>query len=172
MPRKTAKRSGIAGRFSTENAALLAALAAAALLSSGCGSSYPATAPVSGKVTLEGEPVIKGTIMFYPEDGRPAMGDIQPDGTYQLRTFAEADGALPGKHQVTIKSTEVVGGHQPESFEEEVAMGTEAGGQPTTAGELKWLVPPEYARQETSPLEAEVTLGKENEFNFDLKREP
>ena len=56
-------------------------LAAGLVLSSGCGSSLPKTAPVGGRVTYNGKPVVSGTIVFQPAQGRPAMGDIQPDGS-------------------------------------------------------------------------------------------
>jgi hypothetical protein len=32
--------------------------------------------------------------------GKPASGEVQPDGTFQLSTYQDADGALIGKHTV------------------------------------------------------------------------
>ena len=49
----------------------------------GCGPGFPETADVSGRVTLGGKPVPQGRISFWPEQGRPAMGEIGPDGTYK-----------------------------------------------------------------------------------------
>ena len=76
------------------------ALALSALLigsSPGCGgkSQFPETLPVSGKVTYKGQPVTKGTVTFQSDTGQPATGEIQPDGTYRLSTFAEKDGRSP-----------------------------------------------------------------------------
>lgn len=148
----------------------LAALVITLVTMAGCGPSYPETAPVTGKVTLDGQPLSTGKIVFYPKEGRPAMGQIEPDGTYTLTTFEEGDGALPGEHKVTIKATEVVGGQMPKSFEEEVALGTK-GGPTMSPGELKWLAPSKYAQRETSPLAATVTLEGENQIDFELKPE-
>ena len=39
----------------------------------------------------------KGTVTFLSDGGQVATGEIQPDGTYKLSTFAEGDGALPGQ---------------------------------------------------------------------------
>ena len=144
--------------FRTPHFAILLVLPCVALLM-GCGPDYPDCVPVSGKVTFEGEPVTQGTITFYPDGGRAAMGEIQPDGTYVLTTFEPGDGAVPGRHTVTIKSTEVSGAPAPTSFEEELAMGQgdAAGAAFAPADQIRWLVPESFSRRETSGLEAEVT---------------
>lgn len=58
--------------------------------------------PVSGKVTFKGKPLTHGTVDFEPEAGREAHGAIQPDGGYTLTTFKDGDGAVVGKHRVSI----------------------------------------------------------------------
>ncbi|HZZ81761.1 MAG TPA: hypothetical protein VFE62_24885 [Gemmataceae bacterium] len=78
--------------------ALLAALLPILLV--GCGENL---APVSGKVTYQGEPVKGGTLIFSPvadgsnRPGAPASATIQSDGTYQL----DGGGAVVGKCKVT-----------------------------------------------------------------------
>ena len=49
---------------------------------------------VTGKVTYNGQPLKKGTIVFVPTDpeGRGATGDIGEDGTYTLTTQVPARG--------------------------------------------------------------------------------
>jgi hypothetical protein len=132
-------------------------------LLSGCGSKLPETAPVVGKVTMNGKPVSSGTIMFCPEKGRAATGQIGPDGTYSLTTFKPGDGALLGKHRVTIES---VSGTRIQSFQELEKLDREQGGQtPITA--VKWLVPKGYSQFDTTPLTAEVAPGK-NTLDFNL----
>jgi hypothetical protein len=85
----------------------LRTLAAAALLSAaGCGSDSAALTPVCGKVYYQGMPLSRGTVVFIPDENRGNRGplaraEIQPDGTYALRTD-DADGAVPGWHKVTI----------------------------------------------------------------------
>ncbi len=142
---------------------LLVLAAAGGMFGAGCGPRRPATAPVRGTVTLRGEPVPEGRVFFYPEEGRPALGRLQPDGTYELTTFKPRDGAVPGRHRVVIQATRSTGGAQPRSFEEELAG---MGGEP---GELVWLVPKPYSRRETTPLAAEVGTGR-NVLDFDLQK--
>ncbi len=123
----------------------------------GCGSD---TVKVTGKVTLDGEPLTTGRINFYPETGRPATGAIQPDGTFTMTTFEEGDGCLPGEHVVTIKATETTSSG-PASFEEEL----QGGGMP--GGETKWLTHPKYSDRNSSPLRASV--GEDGgEFTFEV----
>ncbi len=68
----------------------------------GCGDKDKAT--VTGKVTLENEPVASGYIWFHPEDkqGTSASGEIV-DGEYRIT------GMTPGKKRVQITITEVSG---------------------------------------------------------------
>jgi hypothetical protein len=74
-------------------------------LAAGCGSSEN-LASVEGIVRLNGEPLSRGIVTFLPEAGRSASGAINSDGTFQLGTYDKADGALVGKHLVTITATE------------------------------------------------------------------
>ncbi|MCD4728826.1 MAG: hypothetical protein K8R46_14300 [Pirellulales bacterium] len=141
------------------------ALAVAALCSvvcCGCGPSRPEIASVSGKVTYQGKPIASGRIGFHPEDGRrPAMAAIEPDGCYKLTTFDSKDGALLGKHRVTIKSTRTVGGLPLDGFNRD------AKAAPASLPKLEWLVPEKYSQKDTTPLTAEVEEG-ENTIDFDL----
>jgi hypothetical protein len=135
------------------------ALALSALLTAptcGCGSQseHPETVPVQGKVTYHGQPVPKGTITFQPDDGQTATGEIQPDGTYRLGTFAEKDGAVPGHHKVMIIANDADPTKMP---------GSSPGYKPP-----KDLVPKKYSQLETSGLEATVTKEK-TAYDFELK---
>lgn len=65
------------------------------------------TQPVNGKVQLsDGTPVQRGVIEFRTvgEDGAMinAHGRIESDGSFQLTTFEENDGAVVGEHQVIV----------------------------------------------------------------------
>jgi hypothetical protein len=78
------------------------ALLAVAIFCVGC-SRGPATAKVSGTVTLDGKPLAFGSVMFQGvAGGQPAAGNIQPDGTFELTTFNPGDGALVGSHRVRV----------------------------------------------------------------------
>jgi hypothetical protein len=126
-----------------------------ACLIAGCATDdpHPATVPVQGKVTYEGKPVPKGTVTFQPEGGRPAVGEIQPDGTYRLGTFGDKDGAIPGIHKVMI-----------------LANTGDPTKMPSSPGYVppKDLIPKKYADLTTSKLEVTVSKDK-TAYDFDLK---
>jgi hypothetical protein len=146
------------------------ALACGTLALAGCGPRRPACYAVTGKVTYGGRAVEQGTITFYPEQGRSSSGRIQPDGTYRLTTFEEGDGALPGKHVVTIQATAVSGPAQPSSFEEELAQGQSGGASGGgSTGTVEWLVPEMYSRRETTTLSA-VVETQANQIDFDIEQ--
>jgi hypothetical protein len=79
-----------------------------ALAAAGCGSSR--LAEVKGKVTCHGKPVPDAFITFNPvpgsetdrEAGKPATGSTDAEGNYLLSTYKEYDGALIGKHEITV----------------------------------------------------------------------
>lgn len=94
-----------------------------ALVLAGCGSgeSY---APVSGIVTLNGEPLADAKLIFEPVgdetgtgSGKPSYGRTDDSGRYTLTCpIAEEEGAAVGEHRVrivTMKATE----YTPEQME-------------------------------------------------------
>jgi len=123
-------------------------VALAALLAGpcwGCGSSSgtPVTLiPVKGKVTYKGQPVTKGVIQFEPDGyGRPATGQLQSDGTFELSTLKPGDGVVAGKHRISITELD-------KSLAKDRALR-------------------KYASPNTSRLTVEVSPEK-TEFPFDL----
>jgi hypothetical protein len=120
-------------------------------LLAGCGRS---AATVSGKVTLDGQPLTKGEIAFYPgENGALVLGSIDGNGNYTLST-GTAKGLAPGKYQVTIVANDVL--EPTQKFASPVP---------------KLITPAKYSTASTSGLTAEVTAGS-NTKNFDLKSTP
>ena len=120
-------------------------------------------------MTLDGKPVTEGSIQFWPQEGRPARGTIRPDGTYELSSFDEGDGAVLGRHSVTVEATRVTGrAPAVRSTEEEIAYYSQSGKARVVAAEVEQLVPERYSRRETSGLTAEVRRG-ENRLDFDLR---
>jgi hypothetical protein len=126
------------------------------ILLASCGptESHPETVPVKGKVAYNGEPVPKGTVTFQPDDGQAAVGEIQPDGSYELATFGPKDGAVLGHHKVMIIANTGNPNMIPGS----------------TPGYVKPkdLIPKKYNQLQTSGLEATVSKDKTT-FDFDLK---
>ncbi|QDT67526.1 hypothetical protein MalM25_04250 [Planctomycetes bacterium MalM25] len=75
----------------------------------GCGGPDYVVAPVTGAVLLDGQPLTGGRISFAPQSsgesvksGKPGFGDIQPDGSFVVSTYGEQDGAVVGKHRITL----------------------------------------------------------------------
>jgi hypothetical protein len=82
-----------------------AGLAVVLLTAAGCTSKYTPV-PVSGVVTLDGQPVNKATVYFYAvgddKEGRPAQGATDENGEFNLSTLGNGDGALPGDYKVVV----------------------------------------------------------------------
>lgn len=85
----------------------------ALLLIVGCSKPPFEVAPVTGKVTIDGKPFSTGKVMFAPaakpgsvESGKGAYGLLNDDGSYTLSTYGNNDGAVVGKHWVTVVKTD------------------------------------------------------------------
>jgi len=111
---------------------------------------WPSRFPAGGVVTLDGAPVAEAVVTFSitraDRDNKAftAVGMTDPQGRFILRTFRPGDGAVEGKHAVTISKS---------SMEK---------------GTLVNEIPSRFARFETSGLTAEVAAKMPNEFRFDL----
>lgn len=74
----------------------------------GCGSKFK-IAPVSGKVTLDGEPLGGALVSFEPlsqgsdmEAGYGSYGECDENGVFQLKSLHDENGAIVGPHRVLI----------------------------------------------------------------------
>jgi hypothetical protein len=128
---------------------------ASIVILSGC-SDRRAVAPVEGKVTLNGESLKFGSVSFQPEVGPRATGLIQPDGTFRLSTYGNADGAILGKHRVSVTCAE----HQDPSKRKQA----DAEGMYSPS-----LIPQKYSFPETSGFRVEVKQ-KNEPFEFNLTK--
>ncbi|MBN1853410.1 MAG: hypothetical protein JW829_11825 [Pirellulales bacterium] len=75
----------------------------------GCHDSGYVLAPVSGKVTLNGEPLVGGRVTLQPTGGSEtpgpgSIGDTDAQGAYVLKTIHDEPGAVVGRHRVSIIS--------------------------------------------------------------------
>lgn len=121
----------------------------------GCGGPYNAN--VDGVVTLDGQPVPRGTVSFIPAgDGSTAYGRIDSSGNYELRTGRE-EGLPAGEYMVTVVANEL----PPESQ-------TADGGPPPPG---KPITPAWYRSQGTSGLQYTVEPGG-NDINLELSSDP
>jgi len=144
----------------------IAAVVGLCFFFAGCGgvdSAKPKVYPVSGKVTKKGQPLTAGEVMFTPSggpegaSGHIATGQIGSDGSYTLTTFNTGDGAVLGKHKVTVVARESA---------DLMKMNELKGG--AIAYKLpKSLVPPKYTKVDTTPLTYTVDDGR-NTINIEL----
>jgi hypothetical protein len=135
-------------RFLIRARSPLGALLCAAL-ASGCGGSSVKLVPVSGKVTVGGQPVTAGQVSFLPvtegegakakaaAGSANATGQIEANGEYKLFTNGK-EGAVPGKYKVTVTPSMMPTG------------GTKAPTAPYS---------PKFSDAKQTPLTKEVTAG-------------
>ena len=77
---------------------------------SGCDSGGVALGTVSGKVTKSGKPQPGVWLKFVPvQPGRQSSGRTDANGNYELKYTQEKNGALVGKHRVSLGSGGEVG---------------------------------------------------------------
>jgi len=127
-------------------------LIAIILLMAGCGGTYDSY--VSGLVTLDRKPLLRGTISFKPvQPGPTAYGLISDDGSFTLKTGRES-GLPSGEYVVAVVANE------PSVSKEEGALPTP--GKPIT--------PLWYRSTKTSPLKITVDSGS-NEIDLELTSE-
>lgn len=119
-----------------------------ALALAGCGGSGN-LGRVSGKVTLDGQPVPEATLMFSPvAGGSPSAGRTDESGQYELVYSRESKGAEIGQHRVQIRTAQ---------------SGDEDADPPVPPKPEK--LPPKYLGGAT--IAVEVKAGK-NELDFPL----
>jgi hypothetical protein len=107
----------------------------------GCGKTGPEIAPVTGRITLDGQPLEKADIVFQPDGSKPPSSDrADADGRYQLAYKRGVMGGSVGANTVRITISPDVVANPP-------------------------TIPARYNTD--SELTKEVKSGQ-NEFNFDL----
>jgi len=116
--------------------------------------------PVKGTAKYDGQPLTSGTVQFVPTgDGMAAMGQIQPDGSFQLTTQLADDGALPGQYKVSVQV-----------FPDPASGGGGMGLPGAEFGDAEPPIPVRYNNPETSGLTATVTDSGENEIVLELTK--
>jgi hypothetical protein len=123
----------------------------------GCSSeNRVATGTVTGVVTYNGDPLQIGSLLFVPVGGGPtAEANIGTDGSFEMGTYDDDDGAVLGEHQVMITAFTAPGGS---GLPEDVIDGD---GAPVS------ILPDFYGDLEKSGLKVDVKSG-ENNIDFVL----
>lgn len=69
----------------------------------GGGADVPDLGGVTGKLTVNGQPLANAVVTFNPvADGRPSSGVSDSDGTYELMYTVDNAGATIGQHSVVV----------------------------------------------------------------------
>jgi hypothetical protein len=113
----------------------------------GCGGGGPSLAPVSGTVTHNGKPLVKGRICFQPATGRPAYGDIVDGKIVDVRT-GDNEGVILGPSQIGVSSR------------------TEAADMYTPS---ESLTPEHYADPKKSGFHIDIRQGETNRVELELR---
>lgn len=120
----------------------------------GCGSGNLPTAAVTGQVLQDGAPLTGAQVIFRPEKGPAATGDLDSEGRFELFTYAPGDGAVVGEHSaIVVPKTQ--------------GMALAPGNAPTMPVSTAREIPLIYQRHETSPLRFKVT-AEDNNFILEL----
>jgi hypothetical protein len=127
----------------------IAALACAIVWFTGCGGSdRPKTIPISGRVTINGQPPNEpGRLHFTPTKAaagyakRPAGGAFTVEGTYRVMSWEPDDGLVPGHYTVSLMPSDL----------------------------SKTAIPVKYRQSGTSGLEVDVPVDQDKiEYNIDV----
>lgn len=105
--------------------------------------------PVSGTVTLDGQPLARAKISFIPTGdtkGQGGEGVTGENGTYKLTTYRGGTGAVPGNYKVIISKRLMPDGS-------EVPLDDKT---PPIESPAREILPPTYSNQQTSKLTATV----------------
>jgi hypothetical protein len=131
----------------------------------GCSGSKPyKTAAVSGRVTLDGQPLAGARLTFTPErtagegllSGPESHGETDADGRYSLMTVFKDRGATIGRNRVMITTRRLE--RPPDNPD----------------GPLKEVAPEQVPGRyftEKAPLYFDVPTGGTNSANFELTRQ-
>ena len=140
-------------------------LCAFAFLNAGCGDGNRPTFPAGGTVTLtDGTPLSGGQIVFQLKNdpaAATAQAKIAPDGTFQLGTYNQTDGALEGTHFVLVIPPRTP---RKPAWEAEMQQG-----RSPSAANLQ--IDHRYYGFDTSPLTFTVTSDA-SKNHFDIRLEP
>ena len=130
--------------------------AALALAASGCGNK--GLMKVRGIVTLDGKPVENAMVTFLPSQngvGKTATGRTGPDGSFQLSTRDQNDGAVPGDYLVIVQyeeGTEV----PPAANVKQAHEGLRKAARQKTKKPPKYVIPAVYSDPNKTVLKQKV----------------
>jgi hypothetical protein len=118
--------------FVSRHSPFVVLLCAVACLA-GCGSGdRPKTIPISGKVTLDGQPPGEGGKLYFTPSQvaegyskRPAHGTFTADGIYRVMSWEVDDGLVPGHYDVSVVPAEPSQSKIPTKYHQSSSSGLE-----------------------------------------------
>jgi hypothetical protein len=136
--------------------AALSALAIALFGATGCGGDGLNRAPITGEVTIGGQPLASGRILFLPvaPNEGPTVSAPIVAGQY---TLSRQDGPIVGQNRVEVEAIVDLGF----AIDDEAAY-AQRGGRPLPPNP----VPADFNRN--SKLTVEVKQGEDNTFNVTI----
>ena len=151
-------------------------------LTSGCSHDSGSEAPagslavpqgtsVTGRVTLDGQPLAGVTVKFHPQDVALSSPSAVTDekGEYRLISGNMPDemlAPLPGPYKVTVTLSASADGEPP------TESGRKTAPKPGNTQNAKTTLPPTYTSVDTTDLWADITAEGPNKHDFHLKTTP
>lgn len=132
-------------------------VAALLVLLAGCRDAPPATYPVTGRLTIRGQPAAAADLRFFEIHGR-APGMARPyattdeDGRFTVSTYGIFDGAPAGEYQLAVSW-----------------KGPLRGIPSDQRDAMPEMLPPRFADASTSGLRVQITSGENALETIDLK---
>ena len=128
----------------------------------GCGGDNYKLAAVEGTVKLDGKPLDKIMVEFWPQsDGPRSFGETDSEGRFKLKTDdGKNDGAAVGSHKVILKDAGALG----DKF-----MGR-AGEDVDMSKGKKVRISGKYSSPETTSITKSVEAGKRNQFDLEVTK--
>src|SRR5688572_30305565 len=125
----------------------IVAFLAGAIGLAGCsGGNRPKTTPITGRVTLDGQPPGEvGKLHFTPTAAaegyakRPAMGGFDVDGVYQVMSWSPGDGLVPGHYTVNVLPGSLANTRVPKKYHQSGTSGLEVN-VPVDQGEIEYNI--------------------------------
>jgi hypothetical protein len=132
------------------------------LLVMGCGDRGPKLVKATGKVTYQGEPLPKATVVFVPEgEERTAFATTDEQGDFVIATNGRP-GAIPGTYKVAVTAIRLL---REVSEEEAISMSNEQ-----IYANQESLIPVKYNNGISSGMVATVSSdASDNHFAFELQ---
>jgi len=136
----------------------------ATIAAAGCGSQPFDLAPVSGRVTLDGQPVADAKVLLLPANrkqpvaGPASVGVTDQDGQYVMQTTGTSprQGAVVGLHRVIISTLDTKPDPNDPGGESEIVI-------------RKETIPPPYSDPRKTPLVLEVPSTGRADANFEIQ---